>query len=243
MRLSTAGEGTGSSSSSSSSSRCYRQCGTRLETRMQQVPTDTKRRMPSSRVLEEVIHQAPAEYVTVGWLTSTLHRQSFGIIMLSLGLLAMTPVGSTVPTLILAIMAAQLIVGRADIASRIAAAALTVCAKRMRWPFAAAGCCCAASGSIYRLYRDHGRGRDQQPPSTGTGERRRPQDDSECRRRCGGHLYSRAVVRDGFPRCSEQRGGRAAKQAAIPRIPGSATVQSASPAHRHSDKHRSDRPH
>jgi hypothetical protein len=81
---------------------------------MQQVPTDTKRRMPSSRVLEEVIHQAPAEYVTVGWLTSTLHRHSFGIIMLSLGLLATTPVGSTIPGLILAVMAVQLIVGRGE---------------------------------------------------------------------------------------------------------------------------------
>jgi len=84
------------------------------ETRMQDVPTDTKQRMPSSQVLEEVIHQAPAEYVTIGWLTSTLHRHSFGIIMLSLGLLATTPVGSTVPGLILAIMAVQLIVGRAE---------------------------------------------------------------------------------------------------------------------------------
>lgn len=81
---------------------------------MQQVPTDTKRRMPSSRVLEEVILQAPAEYVTVGWLTSTLHRHSFGIIMLSLGLLATTPVGSTVPALILAVMAVQLIAGRGE---------------------------------------------------------------------------------------------------------------------------------
>src|SRR5438132_11381972 len=36
------------------------------------------RRIPSSRVLEEVIQHASAEYVTVGWLTSTLHRHSFG---------------------------------------------------------------------------------------------------------------------------------------------------------------------
>src|SRR5262249_50435664 len=56
--------------------------------------------------------QAPAEYVTVGWLTSTLHRDSFGIVMLCLGLLATTPVGSTVPGLILAVMAVQLIVSR-----------------------------------------------------------------------------------------------------------------------------------
>src|SRR5215469_8952013 len=79
---------------------------------MQDIPADTKTRGPSSRVLEEVIRQAPSEYVTVGWLTSTLHRDSFGIVMLCLGLLATTPVGSTVPGLILAVMAVQLIVGR-----------------------------------------------------------------------------------------------------------------------------------
>ena len=81
---------------------------------MRQEPTDTKQRMPSSRVLEEVIRQASTEYVTIGWLTSTLRRHSFGIIMLSLGLLATTPVGSTVPGLILAVMAVQLILGRAE---------------------------------------------------------------------------------------------------------------------------------
>jgi hypothetical protein len=81
-------------------------------TRMQDIPIDTRKREPSSRVLQEVIRQAPAEYVTVGWLTSTLHRDSFGIVMLCLGVLATTPVGSTVPGLILAVMAVQLIVGR-----------------------------------------------------------------------------------------------------------------------------------
>jgi hypothetical protein len=65
-------------------------------------------------VLQELIRQAPAEYVTVGWLTSTLRRHSFGIIMLCLGLLATTPVGSTVPGLILAVIAVQLIVGRTE---------------------------------------------------------------------------------------------------------------------------------
>jgi hypothetical protein len=60
---------------------------------MQDIPIDTKKRGPSSRVLQEVIRQAPAEYVTVGWLTS-LHRDSFGIVMLCLGVLATTPVGS-----------------------------------------------------------------------------------------------------------------------------------------------------
>ena len=80
---------------------------------MQNVPTDMKSRAPSSRVLQEVIRQAPAGYVTIGWLTSTLHRHSFGI-MLSLGLLATTPVGSSIPGLILAVMAVQLILGRTE---------------------------------------------------------------------------------------------------------------------------------
>src|SRR5437660_9323379 len=81
---------------------------------MQDIPAERKKRGPSSLVLQEVVRQPPAEYVTVVWLTSNLHRHSFGIIMLSLGLLATTPVGSTVPGLILAVMAVQLIVGRGE---------------------------------------------------------------------------------------------------------------------------------
>jgi hypothetical protein len=79
-----------------------------------QALTDTKQRMPSSRVLEDVIRQAPGDYVTIGWLTSILHRHSFGIIILCLGLLSTTPIGSTIPGLILAIMAVQLIMGRGE---------------------------------------------------------------------------------------------------------------------------------
>ena len=81
---------------------------------MQDITTETKNRAPSSRVLQEVIRQAPAGYVTVGWLTSTLHQRSFGIVMLCLGLLATTPIGSSVPGFILAVMAVQLIVGRTE---------------------------------------------------------------------------------------------------------------------------------
>ena len=81
---------------------------------MQGIPTYTENRAPSSRVLQEVIRQAPAGYVTVGWLTSTLHQRSFGIVMLCLGLLATTPIGSSVPGFILAVMAVQLIVGRTE---------------------------------------------------------------------------------------------------------------------------------
>jgi hypothetical protein len=114
MRHSNAGKGTGSNVSMLSAREKYASMGKSQEMLIQDIPADTKNRGPSSRVLQEVIRQAPAEYVTVGWLTSTLHPHSFGIIMLSLGLLAMTPVGSTVPGLILVVMAAQLIVGRAE---------------------------------------------------------------------------------------------------------------------------------
>src|SRR5262245_10708073 len=79
---------------------------------MQDIPLDTKKRGPSPRLLQELISQAPAEYVTVGWLTS--HRHSFGIAMLCLGLLATTPVGSMLPGVILAVMAVQMIAGRAQ---------------------------------------------------------------------------------------------------------------------------------
>jgi len=39
---------------------------------MQDIPADTEKRGPSSRVLQEVIRQAPAGYVTVGWLDIVL---------------------------------------------------------------------------------------------------------------------------------------------------------------------------
>jgi hypothetical protein len=79
-----------------------------------QVLSNTKQRMPSSRVLEEVIHKAPGEYITIGWLTSILQRHSFGIIILCLGLLSATPIGSTIPGLVLAVVAMQLIMGRGE---------------------------------------------------------------------------------------------------------------------------------
>jgi Exopolysaccharide synthesis, ExoD len=93
-----------------SAARNPRPCVTGTE--MQDIPLDTKKRGPSSRLLQELIRQAPAEYVTVGWLIS--HRHSFGIAMLCLGLLATTPVGSMLPGVILAVMAVQMIAGRAQ---------------------------------------------------------------------------------------------------------------------------------
>jgi hypothetical protein len=82
---------------------------------MEQVQPDMKERTPSSRVLEDLLLQAPPKYFTLGWLISNLQQRSFGIVVLFLGLLATTPVGSTVPGLMLAAVALQMITGRREI--------------------------------------------------------------------------------------------------------------------------------
>jgi len=53
---------------------------------MEQDLSDAKERTPSSRVLEDLLDQAPADYFTLDWLMST--QRSFGLVMLLLGLLA-----------------------------------------------------------------------------------------------------------------------------------------------------------
>jgi hypothetical protein len=82
---------------------------------MEQVQPDTKERTPSSRVLENLLDQAPADYFTLDWLMSTLHERSFGIVILFLGLLATAPVGSAVPGLLLAVVAVQMVAGRREL--------------------------------------------------------------------------------------------------------------------------------
>src|ERR1700682_5407699 len=79
---------------------------------MTHVPSCTEERTASSRVLEEILDQAPADYFTLDWLTATLQERSFGIMTLFLGLLGTVPVGSTVPGLMLAVLAVQMIGGR-----------------------------------------------------------------------------------------------------------------------------------
>jgi hypothetical protein len=81
---------------------------------MEQLQSDTKERTPSSRVLEDLLDQAPVDTFTLGWLMSALHQRSFGIIMLLLGVLATAPIGSMVPALMLAAVAVQMIAGRCE---------------------------------------------------------------------------------------------------------------------------------
>jgi hypothetical protein len=73
-------------------------------------PPDTY--VPTSLVLQELIDDAPAEHFTLDWLIGSLPERSFGILMLLLGLLAMVPIGSILPGTLLAILAAQMTVGR-----------------------------------------------------------------------------------------------------------------------------------
>src|SRR5882762_148985 len=68
--------------------------------------------VPTSVVLQELLDQAPADRFTLEWLIGSLPERSFGIIMLLLAVLAMVPVGSMVPGLLLAILAAQMTAGR-----------------------------------------------------------------------------------------------------------------------------------
>src|SRR3954454_11857976 len=79
---------------------------------MEQLASDFHERMPSSRIIEELLNQAPPDHFTLGWVASTLHQRSFGIIMLFLGLLAMVPIGSMVPSLLLAVVSVQMIAGQ-----------------------------------------------------------------------------------------------------------------------------------
>jgi hypothetical protein len=57
---------------------------------MEQVQPRTKERTPISHALEDVLHQAPLECFTLGWLMSSLPQRSFGVVLLVLGLLATT---------------------------------------------------------------------------------------------------------------------------------------------------------
>jgi len=71
----------------------------------------TIERAPSSRVLQQLLAQAPADFFTLAWLTSFLRERSFGIMLLFAGLLGTIPVGSTIPGLLLMALAIQLIAG------------------------------------------------------------------------------------------------------------------------------------
>ena len=75
-------------------------------------PADKAMHVPTSLVLQGLIDEAPADHFTLNWLIGSLPQRSFGVVMLLLGVLAMVPFGSMVPGFLLAILAAQMTVGR-----------------------------------------------------------------------------------------------------------------------------------
>ncbi len=64
---------------------------------------------PTSVVLERLIHDAPSGQVTLGWLMGHLHRRSFGIVLLLLGVCCLLPLVSPLAGLLLFIPAFQMI--------------------------------------------------------------------------------------------------------------------------------------
>jgi hypothetical protein len=64
-----------------------------------------------SRVLADIVRQTPRGHFTVGWLLSKLHQRSFGVVVLFLGVLAIAPIGSSLPGIALAVIAIQMMAG------------------------------------------------------------------------------------------------------------------------------------
>jgi len=53
--------------------------------------TTSRAVIPASVILQELRDEAPGNHFTLGWLMGRLHKQSFGLIMLLLAVLAAAP--------------------------------------------------------------------------------------------------------------------------------------------------------
>ena len=67
--------------------------------------------MLTSILLQRLHDEMPADRFTLGWLMHSLHKRSFGIIMLLLALVAIAPGLSILAGLLLMIPAFQMIMG------------------------------------------------------------------------------------------------------------------------------------
>ena len=79
---------------------------------MTRIQTTAGTFIPASDMLQELHEHAPADHFNLGWLMSSLHKQSFGMIMLLLAILAAAPGICLVAGLLLMIPAFQMIAGR-----------------------------------------------------------------------------------------------------------------------------------
>jgi len=66
---------------------------------------------PASVTLSRLIHEAPRDTVTLGWLIDRLGARSFGLVMLLLALVGLAPGVATFTGVLLALSALQMILG------------------------------------------------------------------------------------------------------------------------------------
>src|SRR3977135_55068 len=74
---------------------------------------DPRRLVATSVLLRQLHDEIPVDRFTLGWLMHSLHKRSFGIIMLLLALVAIAPGLSIIAGLLLMIPAVQMIAGKA----------------------------------------------------------------------------------------------------------------------------------
>jgi hypothetical protein len=68
--------------------------------------------VPTSVVLEELLKDAPPDYVTIAWLIGSLHKRSFGLVMLLIALVGLAPGVSVFIGVLLGFPALQMILGQ-----------------------------------------------------------------------------------------------------------------------------------
>ncbi len=73
---------------------------------------DTRALVAASVVLQQLHDEVPSDHFTLGWLLHSLHKRSFGIILLLIALVAIAPGLSIVAGLLLMIPAFQMIAGK-----------------------------------------------------------------------------------------------------------------------------------
>ena len=77
-----------------------------------QLPNNHDANVHASVLLRTLIAEAPAEAFTLGWLIGNLRQRSFGALILVLAIVALVPVGISIPAgLLIAFLAVQVILG------------------------------------------------------------------------------------------------------------------------------------
>src|SRR5436853_1229291 len=68
--------------------------------------------MPASAILQELHDSAPADQITLAWLTANLRQQSYGLLLLLAAIIAAVPGISLLGCLLLLVLSAQMATGR-----------------------------------------------------------------------------------------------------------------------------------